>query len=156
MLKRLERRPLSGGGNFRSGSTPYNSLTMALNFAEGIATAKDIRVEGPAARLTLTGTASVPNREYDLKGVASLVSAQKGDSNFDLPFVVSGPWDDPLIFPEAESLIRRSTTVAPLLDALKGGKAGDTVRSVIERLTGGARPAPAPDAAAPAAQPAAK
>ena len=54
--------------------------------------------------------------------IASLVSAQKGDSNFDLPFIVSGPWEDPLIFPEAESLIRRSTTVAPLLDALKGGK----------------------------------
>ena len=108
-------------------------------------------------RVTLNGTVAVPNREYDLKGVASLISATKGENNFDLPFVVSGPWDDPLIFPEAESLIRRSTTVAPLLDALKGGKAGDTVRSVIERLTGGTRPAaPAPDAAAPAAQPAAK
>ena len=26
LLKRLERRPLSGGGNFRSGSTPYDNL----------------------------------------------------------------------------------------------------------------------------------
>ena len=54
-----------------------------MKFAEGIATAKDIRVEGPAARLTLTGTASVPTREYDLKGIASLVSAPNGrrDSN---------------------------------------------------------------------------
>src|SRR6202012_4211373 len=34
LLKRLERRPLSGGGNFRNGSTPYNTLTMAVNFAE--------------------------------------------------------------------------------------------------------------------------
>ena len=29
LLKRLERRPLSGGGNFRSGSTPYDTLTIA-------------------------------------------------------------------------------------------------------------------------------
>jgi AsmA protein len=157
LLRRLERRPLSGAGSFRSGSTPYDSLTVALKFADGIATTEEVKLESATSRVTLTGTIAVPNREYDLKGVASLVSAQKGDSNFDLPFVVSGPWDDPLIFPEAESLIRRSTTVAPLLDALKGGKAGDTVRSVIERLTGGARPAaPPPDAAAPAAQPAAK
>ncbi len=34
-----------------------------------------------------------------------------------------------------------ATDLAQLLDALRGGKAGDTVRSVIERLTGGgARP----------------
>ena len=47
LLKRLERRPLSGGGNFRSGSTPYDNLTVALKFNDGIATAEDVRVEGP-------------------------------------------------------------------------------------------------------------
>src|SRR6202035_3023095 len=51
LLKRLERRPLSGGGNFRSGSTPYDNLTVAVKFADGIATAEDVRVEGPANRL---------------------------------------------------------------------------------------------------------
>src|ERR1700738_879050 len=63
LLKRLERRPLSGGGNFRSGSTPYDNLTIAVKFAEGVATAEDIRVEGPAARITLAGGAPVPARE---------------------------------------------------------------------------------------------
>ena len=48
LLKRLERRPLSGGGNFRSGSTPYDTLTVAVKFNDGIATAEDVRVEGPA------------------------------------------------------------------------------------------------------------
>ena len=43
-----------------------------MSFNDGIATAEDVRVEGPTTRLTLTGTASVPAREYDLKGVASL------------------------------------------------------------------------------------
>jgi AsmA protein len=150
LLKRLERRPLSGGGNFRSGSTPYNTLTLAVNFAEGIATAKDIRVEGPAARLTLTGTASVPTREYDLKGVASLVSAVNAAPGFELPFVVQGPWDDPLIFPDPESLIRRSPASAPLLDAVKDKKTRDAVQSVLDRLTGGGRKAATPEAAPPA------
>src|SRR5215213_2453316 len=53
LLKRLERRPLSGAGNFRSGSTPYDTLTVSLKFADGIATAEDVRVEGPAAKLSL-------------------------------------------------------------------------------------------------------
>ncbi len=157
LLKRLERRPLSGAGNFRSGSTPYDKLTIAVKFSDGIATAEDIRVEGPAARLTLTGTASVPSREYDMKGIASLVSAPNAAAGFELPFVVQGPWDDPLIFPDPESLIRRSPGAAPLLDAVKDRKTRDAVKSVLERITGsGAKPAAAPDAAAaPASAPAA-
>ena len=158
LLKRLERRPLSGGGNFRNGSTPYNTLTIAVKFAEGTATAQDIRLEGPAARLTLTGTASVPTREYDLKGTASLVSASNTTPGFELPFVVQGPWDDPLIFPDPESLIRRSPASAPLLDAVKDKKTRDAVRSVLEGFTaGGAKPAnPTAVAPAPASAPAAE
>lgn len=155
LLKRLERRPLSGGGNFRSGSTPYDTLNVAVKFNDGVATAEDIRLEGPATRLTLTGTASVPTREYDMKGVASLTSAPNAPPGFDLPFVVQGPWDDPLVFPDPESLIRRSPGAAPLLDAVKDRKTRDAVRSVIERFTGGGV-RPAAPAAAPAADAAAK
>jgi len=161
LLKRLERQPLSGAGGLRSGSTPYDTLNVALKFADGIATAEDIRLEGPAARVTLTGTASVPTREYDLKGVAGLTAAPGGPPGFELPFVVQGPRDDPLIFPDPESLIRRSQAAGPLLDAVKDRKTRDTVRSVIERLTGGGVKPAAPDAvvtapAAPAAAPAAE
>jgi AsmA protein len=148
LLKRLERRPLSGAGNLRQGSTPFDTLTLAVKFADGVATADDIRVEGPAARLTLTGTISVPAREYDLKGVASLTSAPNAPPGFELPFVIQGPWDDPLIFPDAEILIKRSTASAPLLDAMKDRKARDAVRSVLDRLTGGGAKPAAPDAAA--------
>jgi AsmA protein len=159
LLKRLERRPLSGGGNFRSGSTPYTNLNIAVKFSEGIATAQDVRVDGPTSRLTLTGTASVPSREYDLKGIASLVSASapNAPSEFDLPFVVQGPWDDPLIFPDPESLIRRPPASAPLLEAVKDRKTRDTVRSVLERITGGGAKKAEPDAnaAAPTSGPAA-
>jgi len=59
--------------------------------------------------------------------------------------------DDPLIFPDPESLIRRSPASAPLLEAVKDRKTRDAVRSVLERLTGGAAKKAEPDAAAPAA-----
>jgi AsmA protein len=159
LLKRLERRPLSGAGQFRSGSTPYETLTVALKFADGVATAEDVKLEGPAARVTLTGTASVPTREYDLKGTASLTAADaSGAAGFELPFVVQGPWDDPLIFPDPESLIRRSQAAGPLLDAVKDKKTRDAVRSVIERLTGTKQAVPdaaVSNPAAPASAPAA-
>ena len=152
-LKRLEHRPLavSGAGSFRNGSTPFDNLTVSMKFADGIATADDVRMDGPASRVTLTGTASVPTREYDMKGVASLTA--DGAPSFDLPFVVQGPWDDPLIFPDPESLIRRSQATAPLLDAVKDRKTRDAVRSVLERFTGGSlslKPSAPPDSAPPA------
>jgi AsmA protein len=153
LLKRLQRAPLSGGGNFRSGSTPYDNLTISVKFADGIATADDIHIEGPATRLTMTGTASVPTREYDMKGVASLISAPNTGPSFDLPFVVQGPWDDPLIFPDPESLIRRSPGAAPLLDAMKDRKTRDAVRSVLERF-GVKQSVPDPATPAPASAPA--
>jgi len=139
-LRRLLRQPLSGGGNLRSGSTPYDNLTVAVRLREGIASAEDIRIEGPATRITLTGTSSVPSREYDLKGVASLTAGTNGASSFDLPFVVQGPWDDPLIFPDPESLIRRSPGAAPLLkglNAIKDPKLRDAAQSLMDRFTGG-------------------
>jgi len=148
LLKRLERRPLSGAGNFRNGSTPFDSLNIAIRFNDGLATAEDARIEGPTTRVLITGTASVPSREYDLKGVASLVVASDAPPAFQLPFVVQGPWDDPLIFPDSDSLIRRSPASAPLLDSLKNRKTRDAVKSVIEHFTGGRRPP-----AEPAAQP---
>jgi len=58
---------------------------------------------------------------------------------------VQGPWDDPLIFPDPESLIRRSPASAPLLDAVKDRKTRDAVRSVIERFTGGGQKAAVPE-----------
>ena len=70
---------------------------------------------------------------------------------------MQGPWDDPLVFPDPESLIRRSPASAPLLDAVKDRKTRDAVKSVLDRFTGGGARQAAPDAAAtaPAKSPAA-
>jgi AsmA protein len=66
---------------------------------------------------------------------------------------VQGPWDDPLIFPDPDILIRRSPASAPLLDAVRDKKTRDAVQSVIERLTGAAKKPATPDAAAPTSAP---
>jgi AsmA protein len=158
LLRRLERRPLSGGGEFRNGSTPYERIAVSLKIAQGTATVDDVKLDGAAVKLTLGGTASIPARDLDLKGTASLVSATKTDAQpFELPFIVQGNWDDPIMLPDAEALIRRSGAAAPLLEKLRDRGASNTVRSVIERLTGGnpgaGAAAPAVEQAAPAQKP---
>jgi AsmA protein len=140
LLRRLERRPLSGTGEFRNGRTPFTALNVALKFDHGVATAENLRVEGPDVQLSLSGTASVPSREYDLKGVASLVAATDGAPGFELPFVIQGPWEDPLVLPDSDALLRRSPASAPLLNAVRDNRARDAVRSVIERFKGAPKP----------------
>jgi len=138
LLRRLERRPLSGGGEFRSGRTPYDKITVALKIVQGTVTVEDVKIEGSAVKLALAGSASIPERELDLKGTAALMATAKpGAAPFELPFIVQGSWDDPIMLPDPEALIQRSGAAAPLLNAVRERRARDAVRSAIERLTGG-------------------
>ena len=118
-LKRLERNPLAvRGSDFRGGKTPYDELDVTLKVTDGTAHAQDVRIESPAMRIGVAGTTSIPSRAFDLKGTASLFGSGTSDP-FQLPFVVMGSWDDPLLAPDIQMLIRRSGAAAPLLDAVR-------------------------------------
>ncbi len=128
LLRRLERRPLSGGNEFRSGRTPFETLNVQVKVTKGQATVEEVTMKGPAVHLEIAGAASIPARELDLKGVATLVSTSTDRKAFELPFVVQGPWDDPLMLPDAQILIQRSGAAAPLLEALRGRNQLDSAR----------------------------
>ena len=133
LLRRLDRQPLSGNGEFRTGRTPFDELALRLKIVEGTVSVDDLHIDGPAVRLAVGGQASVPARDLDLKGTATLVSSPAA-TEFQLPFMVQGRWDDPILLPDAASLIRHSGAAAPLLESGKGHSAGDAVRSVIDQL----------------------
>jgi AsmA protein len=153
LLRRLEQRPLSIGGDFRRGRTPFDKLGVTLRIAQGLASVEDVALDGGPVRLALGGIAAIPSRELDLKGTATLVTTAGDAPAFELPFVVQGQWDDPIVLPDARSLIRRSGG-APLLDAVRDRKVRDQMRETIERMTrdgGAVAPAAAtPPPAAPA------
>jgi AsmA protein len=143
LLRRLEKRPLSGNGDFRSGRTPFDRLVLSVKIEQGMVSIVDLHIDGPSVRLKVAGQASVPSRDLDLRGKATLVSTDTATA-FELPFAVEGPWDDPLVLPDASSLIRHSDAAAPLLEAVKKHSAGDAVRSVIDQLFAAPPPAAAP------------
>src|SRR5258708_33754996 len=101
---------------------------------------------GAAVGLGLSGSASIPERELDLRGTASLLSTSSTalPPIFELPFMVQGSWSDPIMLPDPQSRIQRSGAAAPLLDALRNHGVPDQVRSAIERLTGPPPPPAAP------------
>jgi AsmA protein len=151
LLKRIERRPLSGGGEFRTGKTPYDALSVNLRIVQGVANVEDVRMEGSSVGLAVAGAASIPERDLDLRGTASLLAMSTSGTAapaFELPFMVQGSWDDPIILPDPQSRLLHSGAAQPILDAVRNRSLRDPVRSVIERLTGAA-PTP-PAAGAPA------
>lgn len=158
LLRRLERRPLSGGSEFRSGRTPFEQLIVTVRMTQGTAQIEQVSIEGGALRVDVVGSASIPGRDLDLKGMASLLTAAAGaPPSFELPFVVQGPWDDPIVLPDTQALIQRSRAASPLLDAMRDRRAREAVRNAIERLTGsGGAGAAAPAAASQPVQPAAE
>jgi AsmA protein len=150
VLRRLERRPLSGSGDFRNGRTPFDKLNLALKVAKGAVSVDNASVDGPAVQIGLAGTASIPARELDLTGTARLLNGPN-DVAYELPFFVTGPWDDPLPLPDTASLLQRSGAAAPLLESVRDKKTRDAVRSALERL-GIHRPAAAEAVPAPASR----
>jgi AsmA protein len=135
LLRRLERRPLSGGSELRTGRTPYKQIAIGLTITDGKVSVDRMTIEGAGVKLAVAGSASIPARNLDLTGTATLVS-DAAKSAFELPFVVQGSWDDPIVLPDAQLLIRRSGAAAPLLNAVRNRRARDAVRSTIEHATG--------------------
>jgi AsmA protein len=139
VLRRLERRPLSGAGDLRGGRTPFERLGGKLEIENGIATLSELDIESQILKIKLSGETSIVRREFDLRGVASLIrAAQTGSPQvaFDLPFLIQGNWDNPYLLPDPEALIRHSGAAAPLLDAVRGRAAREMMRNVIETVTG--------------------
>ena len=101
-------------------------------------------MDGPSVGLALTGSASIPERDLDLKGTASLMSGSVGAaaplSNCPSWCRVHGTTRSCL--PDPQSRIQRSGAAAPILIRVRRSGARDAVRSAIERLTGTAPPSP--------------
>jgi AsmA protein len=123
LLRRLESRPLAARNEFRTGRTPFENLNVRLKLVRGMAQVEEVRLDSAAIRLGIAGSASIPGRDFDLKGTASLIPAgatSETPADFELPFVVQGPWDNPVMLPDTELLLRRSGAAAPLFEQLRG------------------------------------
>ncbi|QFR31640.1 AsmA family protein [Ancylobacter sp. TS-1] len=143
ILARLEKRPLSGGGDLRGGRTPFDAIVVDASISDGIAKLDRIEMSSSTLRIGLAGESSIAQRDLDFAGTAQLVgtapaaakaapsttatgapvaaAAAPGEAEavaapvaFELPFIVRGDWDRPIVLPDPQALIRRSGAARPL------------------------------------------
>jgi AsmA protein len=71
---------------------------------------------------TITGSASIARRQLDMTILAKQAGRDDSQPAPQLSMDLKGPWDDPNLVIDAQSLIRRSPAAAPLLRSLNGDR----------------------------------
>jgi uncharacterized protein involved in outer membrane biogenesis len=104
LLRRLERNPGLVLRDWRQGKTSFDSASINLSVANGIAMVTDGQMSGPAYRLTLAGQAALPSRWLDL-GI--LLTPFSGSPR--IPFTWRGPFDAPAFELDTDGLARGAT-----------------------------------------------
>jgi AsmA protein len=121
-LRRLEKRPLSIASEIRSGRTSFREAHLDLDLAGGMANIRGFEARGPGVDVTVTGSASIARRQLDMTILAKQAGRTDAQPAPQLSMDLKGPWDDPNLVIDAQSLIRRSPAAAPLLRSLNGDR----------------------------------
>ena len=109
-LRRMATRPLSSLTDMRGGRTVFDKAVGTFRINKGVAEIVDASASAPALSIAMTGSVQIADRMLALKGTATQATddAKPAAESAQLPFDVIGSWDDPVIVPDAQSLIRRS------------------------------------------------
>jgi AsmA protein len=114
LLKRIERKPLLAAFDARGGRTPYSTVSLNGKIDRGVLDLTEAVLVSPATKVTATGGIGLGDRSFDIRGTAQAVGAQvSAVEPTSLPFELTGTFDEPLLLPDAKSLIRRSGAAAP-------------------------------------------
>lgn len=118
-LRHMEKRPLSGAQNIRSGHSPLAAARTVVTIEKGQATIADGSARGPGFTLAFSGGANIPERSLSIKAAAQEADADgaRRDKGFQIAFDLAGGWDELSLTPDAQSIIRRSGAAAPLFPA---------------------------------------
>ncbi|HEY5795842.1 MAG TPA: AsmA-like C-terminal region-containing protein [Bosea sp. (in: a-proteobacteria)] len=111
LMRRAERNPGLAMRDWRQGRTAFETASANATIMNGILTLSDTQMAGSGYRLTLFGTASLPERELDM---AALLQPAAGALR--LPFSLRGPIDAPTLEIESEAMLRPAGAIggAPL------------------------------------------
>ena len=135
MIRGVSQGRLPGFNRVPTERTDFTEAGASFVIKNGIAETKDIRALNPHVRLTGAGTANLGQRQVDVTLRPRIVGAPSGQagpnpaagdlSGLELPVRIRGPWEQPQIRADMDSLLKNP------------GQAMETIREIGKQLQQG-------------------
>jgi AsmA protein len=109
LLRRIETRPLSVIRDMRGGRTDFDAMTASFTLSRGKATLDANETTFPPNTMKLGGAIDIGNRSLDLTGEATGPTPQNGSEPATLAFTVTGDFDDPIVTPDINRILKRNS-----------------------------------------------
>lgn len=110
ILKKAETRPLSLTGSLRGGTTEFDQITLKTSITSGDAELAEALINLPEAFVRLTGKVDIGHRLLAINGEATNRTSASNGQKVRLPFSITGPFDEPLLKPDIEKMLRGPET----------------------------------------------
>jgi len=126
MLRNLTTGILTGWQYQRDSETTFSRLSASFKIASGQAQTDDLRMVGPLVSIGGAGTIDLPARRLKFRVnplMLASVEGQGGKNNmlgFPVPIAVSGPWENPSIYPDVVGVLDNPVAAYQQLNKLGG------------------------------------
>lgn len=127
MLRALTTGILTGWQFKQEAKTVFNKFSAGFQIANGQAQTDDLRLLGPLVSVGGAGTVDIPAQRLKFRVnpfMLASVEGQGGKNNmlgFPVPIAVSGPWDNPSIYPDIVGVLESPVAAYQQLNKLGGG-----------------------------------
>jgi AsmA protein len=127
MLRTLTTGILTGWQFKQEAKTVFNKFSAGFQIANGQAQTDDLRLLGPLVSIGGAGTVDIPAQRLKFRVnpfMLASVEGQGGKNNmlgFPVPIAVSGPWDNPSIYPDIVGVLESPVAAYNQLNKLGGG-----------------------------------
>ncbi|MBQ0816388.1 MAG: AsmA family protein [Methyloceanibacter sp.] len=127
MLRTLTTGILTGWQFKQEAKTVFDKLGASFKIAGGQAQTDDLRMTGPLVSIGGAGTVDIPAQRLKFRVnpfMLASVESKSGKNNmlgFPVPIAVSGPWDNPSIYPDIVGVLESPVAAYQQLNKLGGG-----------------------------------
>jgi len=127
MLRNLTTGILTGWQYKQETKTDFNKLSASFKIANGQAQTDDFRLLGPLVSIGGAGTVDIPAQRLKFRVnpfMLASVESQSGKKSmlgFPVPIALSGPWNNPSIYPDIVGVLENPVAAYQQLNKLGGG-----------------------------------
>ena len=127
MLRNLTTGILTGWQYSEEAKTAFNALGASFTLANGQAQTDDLRLSGPLVSMGGGGTVDLPAETLKFRVNPLMLASVEGDGGknralgFPVPVAISGPWAEPLIYPDIVGILDQPVAAYQKLNKLGGG-----------------------------------